>query len=215
MVSRSCCDGVPVMLWWCPGRVVMVSRSRCDGVPLPDFDFCAALYLAIGVSSWASTRLCTPKTHSLVHPAFFSLVHLSLLFKVLQLWPRTSLAEASRSLARSSSSSASSSSPSSPSLSSSAPSSSSSLSSSSASSPSSLSSASSSSSASSASSASSSSASSSSPSLAPSPLSASSPPSSSCQSSPGLVCKLVVVSQQTRISFFTACQWVTYHSFSG
>ena len=31
LVSLSCCGGVPVMLWWCPGRVVMVCHSCCDG----------------------------------------------------------------------------------------------------------------------------------------------------------------------------------------
>ena len=31
-VSRSCCDGVPVMSCWCPGHLVMVSRLCDDGV---------------------------------------------------------------------------------------------------------------------------------------------------------------------------------------
>ena len=27
-------DGVPVILRWCPGHILMVSRSCCDGAPV-------------------------------------------------------------------------------------------------------------------------------------------------------------------------------------
>ena len=33
-VRRSRCDGVPVLLRWCPGHVAMVSRSCCRGTPV-------------------------------------------------------------------------------------------------------------------------------------------------------------------------------------
>ena len=48
-VSRSCFDGVPVLLWWCPGYVMKVSKEE-----MVDFSFCPSSYLAIGVSSWAN-----------------------------------------------------------------------------------------------------------------------------------------------------------------
>ena len=46
MVSRSCFDGVPVVLGRCPGHVLMVSRSCCDGV-LVMFWRCAGYVLMV------------------------------------------------------------------------------------------------------------------------------------------------------------------------